>query len=75
MFNFSEESKYLLAMTQTSFDNPTDNSMLTDPTEDDKPQAYLAGDGGFTQSWDTVGAGATIPRQRELNLEERKALL
>jgi len=48
--------------------------MQTDPTEDNKPP-WLAQtcDGGFTQTWDTVGAGKNIPHQRELNLEERKA--
>jgi len=56
------------------FRNPTGKSMPTDPTEDRKTyKACLACDGGFTQAWDTVGAGATIPRQRELNQEERTA--
>jgi len=38
--------------------NPAGKSMLTDPTE----QAGLPGlhdyEGGFTQAWDTAGAGA-----------------
>jgi len=41
--------------------------MQTDPTE------AKALDEGFTQAWDTVGAGAKLPRQRELNQGERKA--
>jgi hypothetical protein len=47
--------------------------MQTDSTEE---QAYglLAYDGGFTQAWDTVGAGIKIPRQRELDLGERRTL-
>ncbi|MEM3578058.1 MAG: hypothetical protein QXX51_06360 [Candidatus Bathyarchaeia archaeon] len=36
-------------------------------------QRQKAIDSGFTQAWDTVGAGAKIPRQRELNKEERTA--
>ena len=53
--------------------NPAGKSMPTDPTEDDKPQACLTCDGGFTQTWDTAGAGTTNPTPRELNLEERNA--
>lgn len=34
---------------------------------------YLACEEGFTQTWDTVGAGVKFPRQRELRREERFA--
>jgi len=46
--------------------------MQTDSTEEDEPTS--TSDGGLTQAWDTVGAGATKgnPRQRELNQGERK---
>ena len=37
--------------------------MPTDSTEDDDSSTV---DGGFTQAWDTVGAGKTNPRLREL---------
>jgi hypothetical protein len=37
--------------------------MQTDPTEDGVSPTV---DGGFTQAWDTVGAGKTNPRLREL---------
>jgi len=46
--------------------NPTDKSMPTDPTEETSVIACLACDGGFTQTWDTVGAGANIPRRESL---------
>lgn len=36
-------------------------------------QRQKAIDEGFTQAWDTVGAGANIPRRRELNQGERMA--
>ena len=44
-------------MTITSLFNPADKSMQTDPTEETSFTAYLTCDGGFTQAWDTVGAG------------------
>ena len=38
-----------------------------------KGQAFrlVLNEGGFTQAWNTVGAGDTIPRRRELDLGER----
>jgi hypothetical protein len=45
--------------------------MLTDPTE--TGDFHHPHEEGFTQAWDTVGAGANNPRQRELTREERKA--
>jgi len=47
--------------------------MPTDPTEATSFKACPADEGGFTQTWDTVGAGENIPRRRELNIEERMA--
>jgi hypothetical protein len=35
--------------------------MQTDPTEADSTKTILAYEGGFTQTWDTVGAGALVP--------------
>jgi hypothetical protein len=45
--------------------------MQTDPTEK-ASLVLLCYDGGFTQSWDTVGAGKN-PTLRVLNIEERTA--
>jgi|Deesub1362B_J571_1020462.scaffolds.fasta_scaffold00447_8 hypothetical protein len=47
--------------------------MLTDPTKMTGFKACYFDEDGFTQAWDTVGAGENIPRRRELNLEERTA--
>jgi hypothetical protein len=75
MFNFSCFLVVFGDEYTEPFQNPTGKSMPTDPTEDRKShKTCLACDGGFTQTWDTVGAGAKIPRQRELNREERIAL-
>jgi len=63
-------------MNQGALSNPIGKSMLTDPTEDRKShKACFACDGGFTQTWDTMGAGTAIPRQRELSRGERIAPL
>jgi hypothetical protein len=40
--------------------------MQTDPTEADVPSTH---DRGFTQAWDTVGAGALDTRVRESSAE------
>ncbi|MGB9713890.1 MAG: hypothetical protein ACPLZC_02795 [Candidatus Bathyarchaeales archaeon] len=42
-------------MTIQSLPNPTDKSMQTDPTK------AKTNEDGFTQAWDTVGAGAKPP--------------
>jgi hypothetical protein len=75
MFNFYRYRSINVAMITGAVRNPTGKSMPTDPTEDRKSdKACLACDGGFTQTWDTVGAGIAVPRQRELSKGERIAL-
>jgi hypothetical protein len=38
--------------------------MPTDPTEAARPTKLAGCDGGFTQTWDTVGAGTTSHAER-----------
>jgi len=44
--------------------NPTGKSMPTDPTEEASITACLTCEEGFTQTWDTVGAGAKSHSER-----------
>jgi hypothetical protein len=43
---------------------PTGKSMTTDPTDAVRPNKLACCDGGFTQTWDTVGAGVISHAER-----------
>jgi hypothetical protein len=57
MLNFADTLIFLSAMNEKSPNNPTDISMLTDLTEAASLRLALPVTAGFTQAWDTVGAG------------------